>query len=210
MVPQQRDEFEMVDQQDAVDALAYYLASCLMKMPEAQAMQPRQLQDALTVAMRVGGWVGAPPCLPACCVSVERCGALVVPAPHGEHYRACSLVALFARRCTPRATPPQPPLLHAGARLAAPPSLPPDPDVLPLPPSPSLPPCTHTHARTQSLRRSKVKRLCEWGRYVYRWSAFTYSAVQMYQNPWLIQALLTALWTFSKVARIAIRASGYL
>ncbi len=38
-----------------VNAIAYYLAIYLSKMPEAQAMPPKQLQDAIRVAMQVGG-----------------------------------------------------------------------------------------------------------------------------------------------------------
>jgi hypothetical protein len=37
------------------------------------------------------------------------------------------------------------------------------------------------------------------GRHVYRWSALTYSALQMYQNPWLVQAVIGAVWTFSRI-----------
>lgn len=95
-------EFEMVEREDAVEAMAYYIAQCLSKHPEAQVMSPKQLQDALSTALK-------------------------------------------------------------------------------------------------TLKQSRFKRMCTFGRHAYRWTTLTYSALQMYQNPWLIQMLVTALWTFSRV-----------
>ena len=57
----------------------------------------------------------------------------------------------------------------------------------------------------QGLKASKFKQLCSWGRHVYRWSAMSYSCLQLYQNPWLVQAVLTAIWTFSRVSMKALR-----
>ncbi|KAG2439665.1 hypothetical protein HXX76_005015 [Chlamydomonas incerta] len=52
----------------------------------------------------------------------------------------------------------------------------------------------------RNLKRSRFQRMCAWGRSVYCWSTYTYSAVQMYQNPWLMRALITALWAASRVS----------
>ncbi|KAG2432350.1 hypothetical protein HYH02_012924 [Chlamydomonas schloesseri] len=52
----------------------------------------------------------------------------------------------------------------------------------------------------RNLKRSRFQRMCAWGRRVYCWSTYTYSAVQMYQNPWLMRALITALWAASRVS----------
>lgn len=39
----------------------------------------------------------------------------------------------------------------------------------------------------QGLRKTRFKQMCSWGRFVYRWTAMSYSALQMFQNPWLVQ-----------------------
>lgn len=96
-------DYVLVEQRDAVEALAYYIAIYINRFPEARKMEPKQLQKALSSAFKV-------------------------------------------------------------------------------------------------VRRGKFKQVWEWGRRVYRWSALGYSALQMYQNPWLIQAVLTALWTFSRLS----------
>lgn len=51
----------------------------------------------------------------------------------------------------------------------------------------------------QELRRGRVRRLWEWGRCIYRCIAFSYGTFSVYQNPWLVRALLAAVWTASKV-----------
>mmetsp|Transcript_5376 Transcript_5376/g.9274 ORF Transcript_5376/g.9274 Transcript_5376/m.9274 type:complete len:197 (-) Transcript_5376:1324-1914(-) len=100
--PDSSDGWSMVDKDDAIDALAYYLAGVLMRHPEAQALSPKQLQEALTTALK-------------------------------------------------------------------------------------------------TLKQSRFKQMWNVGRYAYRWTTLTWSAVQMYQNPWLIQAVLATLWTFSRL-----------
>lgn len=47
------DDFLVVDKEDAVEALAYYLAQCITKHPEAQALPPKQLQQAVSMALQV-------------------------------------------------------------------------------------------------------------------------------------------------------------
>ena len=47
----------------------------------------------------------------------------------------------------------------------------------------------------QELRKGRVRRLWEWGRTIYRVTAFSYGAFSVYENPWLVRALLAALWT---------------
>ncbi|MEW5303663.1 MAG: hypothetical protein WDW36_006334 [Sanguina aurantia] len=93
--------YVMVDKEDAVGALAWYIATVLAKLPEAQALPPAELQAALISTL-------------------------------------------------------------------------------------------------QGLRKTRFKQLCSWGRFVYRWTAMSYSALQMFQNPWLVQAVLTALWACSR------------
>jgi hypothetical protein len=43
----------VVDQQDAVEAMAYYIALYISSMPEAQRMEPKQLQTALQEGFKV-------------------------------------------------------------------------------------------------------------------------------------------------------------
>lgn len=50
------------------------------------------------------------------------------------------------------------------------------------------------------MRRSSFRQALAWGRRAYRLTAIGYSAIQVYQNPWLVQAVLTALWSFSKLS----------
>lgn len=72
-----------------------------------------------------------------------------------------------------------------------------------LPEAQNMPPAQLQEALAQTLRslkRSKFKAMCAWGRSIYRWSALSYSALQMYQNPWLIQAVVTAIWTFGRLS----------
>ncbi|KAF5836099.1 hypothetical protein DUNSADRAFT_6470 [Dunaliella salina] len=94
--------YVVVQQEDAVEAMAFYLAQCIAAHPEAQKLAPKQLQDALSSTL-------------------------------------------------------------------------------------------------QGLKQTRFKQLCTYGRSAYRWSALTYSALQMYQNPWLIRAVITTIWAFSKL-----------
>eukprot|EP00878_Enallax_costatus_P001384 GHUV01001534.1.p1 GENE.GHUV01001534.1~~GHUV01001534.1.p1 ORF type:complete len:271 (+),score=94.73 GHUV01001534.1:308-1120(+) len=54
---------------------------------------------------------------------------------------------------------------------------------------------TFTH-----IRRSRYKVVWDWGRTLYKWGAVSYSALQLYEHPWLVRALLCAIWTSSKMA----------
>jgi hypothetical protein len=47
------DVFEVVQRQDAVDAMAFYIAQCLAQHPEARGLTPKQIQDALAVTLKV-------------------------------------------------------------------------------------------------------------------------------------------------------------
>ncbi|EIE24028.1 hypothetical protein COCSUDRAFT_47107 [Coccomyxa subellipsoidea C-169] len=47
----------------------------------------------------------------------------------------------------------------------------------------------------KELRKGRVRRLWEWGRTIYRVTAFSYGAFSVYENPWLVRALLAAMWT---------------
>lgn len=52
----------------------------------------------------------------------------------------------------------------------------------------------------QSIRRSRYRVVWDWGRRLYRWGAISYSALQLYEHPWVVRALLCAIWTSSKMA----------
>eukprot|EP00878_Enallax_costatus_P037007 GHUV01041701.1.p1 GENE.GHUV01041701.1~~GHUV01041701.1.p1 ORF type:complete len:114 (-),score=25.67 GHUV01041701.1:398-739(-) len=52
----------------------------------------------------------------------------------------------------------------------------------------------------QHIRRSRYKVVWDWGRTLYKWGAVSYSALQLYEHPWLVRALLCAIWTSSKMA----------
>jgi hypothetical protein len=40
----------------------------------------------------------------------------------------------------------------------------------------------------------------DWGRWLYRCCAVSYSALQLYEHPWLVRAVVSAIWTSSKLA----------
>ncbi|KAG1654209.1 hypothetical protein FOA52_010586 [Chlamydomonas sp. UWO 241] len=52
----------------------------------------------------------------------------------------------------------------------------------------------------KDMKRSRLHKLCTAGQKTYRWGALGYSAFQMYSNPWIYQAILTAMWHFSRAA----------
>lgn len=51
----------------------------------------------------------------------------------------------------------------------------------------------------QELKKSRFRQLLVWGKYVYRGAAFAYSALMMYENPWLVRAVVTTLWSAGAV-----------
>lgn len=57
------------------------------------------------------------------------------------------------------------------------------------PPPPFLP---------QELRKSRLQHLWEWGRALYRAAAVSYAAFGIYQNPWLVMALMKATWAATR------------
>ena len=53
------------------------------------------------------------------------------------------------------------------------------------------------------VRRSKMRRLWDWGRTINRWGVWTYGVVSLADNPvlpWVAQALCYGLWTAARVA----------
>jgi hypothetical protein len=96
------DSYVVVDRHDVVDAIGSFVAAYLATLPEAQNMQPKQLQQALKQAF-------------------------------------------------------------------------------------------------QELRQSRVRQAWRWGQSLYRAAAVTYSAFSLYTNPWLVRAVLAAVWTASRV-----------
>ena len=59
-----------------------------------------------------------------------------------------------------------------------------------------LTPAAHS---VQELRQGRIKRLWAWGRCLYRCLAFSYGAFSVYEHPWIVRALLTAVWTASRL-----------
>jgi hypothetical protein len=57
----------------------------------------------------------------------------------------------------------------------------------------------------QDLKKTRAQKLWKAGRMVYKWTALSYSALQMYHNPWLIRAILYALITFSRISWTLLR-----
>jgi hypothetical protein len=51
VAPSAEGGFVVVTRQDAVEAMAYFIADCLSRSPEAQSMDPKQLQKALGETM---------------------------------------------------------------------------------------------------------------------------------------------------------------
>lgn len=49
------------------------------------------------------------------------------------------------------------------------------------------------------LRRSRWRLVWGWGKVLYRSAAVSFSALQLYNNPWLLRAVLSALWTSSRL-----------
>ena len=52
---------------------------------------------------------------------------------------------------------------------------------------------------SQQLRKSHVRRLWDWGTTLYRAAVVPYAAFSMYNNPWLVAALLKAVWAAAKL-----------
>jgi len=50
---QSADNYVVVNNEDAVEAMAFYLAQCIAAHPEAQKLAPKQLQDALSTTLQV-------------------------------------------------------------------------------------------------------------------------------------------------------------
>jgi len=51
----------------------------------------------------------------------------------------------------------------------------------------------------KELRKSRTQQLWTWGKAIYRCVSFSYGAFTVYENPWLVRAILTAMWTASRV-----------
>jgi hypothetical protein len=52
----------------------------------------------------------------------------------------------------------------------------------------------------QAIRRRRYRVVLDWGRWLYRCCAVSYSALQLYEHPWLVRAVVSAIWTSSKLA----------
>eukprot|EP00879_Flechtneria_rotunda_P012376 GHRR01012924.1.p1 GENE.GHRR01012924.1~~GHRR01012924.1.p1 ORF type:complete len:265 (+),score=82.12 GHRR01012924.1:518-1312(+) len=50
-----------------------------------------------------------------------------------------------------------------------------------------------------AIRRSRYRVIWDWGRWLYRWGGVSYSALQLYEHPWVVRALVAAIWTSSKM-----------
>jgi hypothetical protein len=65
---------------------------------------------------------------------------------------------------------------------------------------PPPPPVCIARARLQAIRRSRYRVIWDWGRWLYRWGAVSYSALQLYEHPWVVRAVVTAVWASSRMA----------
>lgn len=54
----------------------------------------------------------------------------------------------------------------------------------------------------RELRKGRVRRLWDWGRYLYRAAALGYGAFAAYTNPWIAEAVLKAVFTCARYARM--------
>jgi hypothetical protein len=69
MVQTIEDDFVILEKQDAIEAVAYYIASFVQQSPEAQALGPKELQQALQVTFKVGAPCASGP--PGTCFNVH-------------------------------------------------------------------------------------------------------------------------------------------
>lgn len=60
------ESYVMLNRQDAIEAMAYYIALHLSRVPEAQAMDPKQLQEALNGTFKVRAGSSEPFVSPYC------------------------------------------------------------------------------------------------------------------------------------------------
>lgn len=51
----------------------------------------------------------------------------------------------------------------------------------------------------QEMKRSRLRQLFTWGKYAYRGAAFAYSAFAVYENPWLVRAVVSGMWSAGTV-----------
>eukprot|EP00892_Ulva_mutabilis_P004751 jgi/Ulvmu1/2648/UM014_0100.1 len=51
----------------------------------------------------------------------------------------------------------------------------------------------------KEMKKSRFRQLLVWGKYIYRGAAFAYSALMVYENPWLVRAVMTAMWSATAV-----------
>lgn len=73
-----------------------------------------------------------------------------------------------------------------------------------LPEAQAMTPAQLQAAMRQSLkeiRKGKVRKLWDWGRFLYRAAAMSYGAFAAYTNPWIAEAVLRGLFTCARFAR---------
>ena len=76
--------------------------------------------------------------------------------------------------------------------------------IVALPEGQSMEPKQLQHAVRQALReirKGRVRKLWDWGRFLYRAAAMSYGAFAAYTNPWIAEAVLKALFTCARFAR---------
>jgi len=76
--------------------------------------------------------------------------------------------------------------------------------IVALPEGQAMDPKQLQHAVKQSLReirKGRVRRLWDWGRFVYRAAALSYGAFAAYTNPWVAEAVVKGVFTCVKFAR---------
>eukprot|EP00775_Hariotina_reticulata_P013853 gene13853-13975_t len=51
-----------------------------------------------------------------------------------------------------------------------------------------------------AIRRRRYRVIWDWGRWLYRATTVSYGALQLYEHPWVVRAVVAAVWTSSKMA----------
>lgn len=54
----------------------------------------------------------------------------------------------------------------------------------------------------KEIRKGRIRKIWDWGRFLYRTAALSYGAFAAYTNPWVAEAVLKALFTAVRFARM--------
>lgn len=183
-------DYVMIEKEDVIEAMSVFIARYVVALPEAQDMEPKVCASACVSPRPLAvkhfaltqGWLcrlyvsktcaedGGP--LPPAKVLQRAVSNAFIELRMGRIRRLWSwgkYVSPLPSFCK-HSSPFQSPVLIQALHC-----------LHPLKPSPELTPCVSF-----------------FGRYLYRCTALGYSAFSMYQHPWIVAAVLRALYTSSK------------